>query len=329
MGQLKDILAECLEADQCGDEEAADVLVGLGGAEFVYYETARNCLKRGWSVVPQLAGQKKPAIRWKPYQSRLPSQQELRQWFVKQWPEAGIAVVLGPISDLFVIDVDGEGAHQALVERLGRVPKAPKVRSGSGKPYRYHLFFKHPDLATKAKFTPWHPKLEFRGDRGIVILPPSRHKSGHRYQWARGRSPHEMPLPELPEAVLEELRRTPRCAATVLAKPGTRGRVNIDVTPGISVATQHFLMGLHHNATDWNGRIFRAACDLAGNGVSLKQAMSALLSAARPWNDTEEQTARRTIESAYSQPRAAARSFARTLSSATVTLSPQARRAAS
>jgi len=162
-------------------------------------------LDRGFSVVPQRAGDKKPCVRWKPFQERLPTREEVTDWLTCQFPDAGLAVVLGPVSNLFVIDVDGPEAHAALIARLGAEPVAPKVISGSGKPSRFHLFFRHPAVATRAKITPWHPKLEFRGNKGIVVLPPSRHKSGLRYQWAPGQSLDDVALPEVPAAVLAAL----------------------------------------------------------------------------------------------------------------------------
>jgi hypothetical protein len=138
-------------------------------------------------VVPQLPGQKQPAIKWKPYQERLPTADEVTRWYRDRWPDAGLAAVLGPVSRLLVIDVDGYEAHRALVARLGAVPTAPMALSGSGEPYRYHLYFRHPAVDTRAKITPWHRQLEFRGRGAVVVLPPSLHRSGNRYRWAEGR----------------------------------------------------------------------------------------------------------------------------------------------
>jgi hypothetical protein len=178
----------------------------------------------GFSVVPQLPGAKHPCVKWKPFQEQRPTEDQLRGWF-ERWPQAGLAVVLGPVSGLFAIDVDGPEAHEALVARLGSEPVAPKVLSGSGKPHRYHLFFRHPDLATRAKSTPWHKKLEFRGHRGIIILPPSLHKSGNRYRFAQGHSFNDMELPELPPAILEEL------AAQAATKKSSPRRLTAPSTP--------------------------------------------------------------------------------------------------
>lgn len=166
---------------------------------------ALGYLDRGFSIVPQRAGDKKPCVRWKPFQERLPTREEVADWLTRQFPDAGLAVVLGPVSNLFVIDVDGPEAHAELVKRLGSEPVAPKVLSGSGKPSRYHLFFRHPAVPTRARITPWHPKLEFRGDKGIVVLPPSVHRSGMRYRWAPGQSLDDVALPDVPAAVLHTL----------------------------------------------------------------------------------------------------------------------------
>ena len=219
---------------------------------------------------------------------------------VAQLPEAGVALVLGPVSNLYVIDVDGREAHDVLMERLGSEPQAPKAVSGSGLPYRYHLYFLHPDLATKAKATPWHPNLEFRGYRGIIVAPPSRHRSGNRYAWAPGRSPNDLALPPVPLPILQSLRTskwTKPCRASVSGSKKPVKGVNA------SSRTLAFLSGKYAEGPHWNQKLFHAACDLCGRGMPLEMAKSLLLAGALPWNRGEEETARRTIQSAFSQRR--------------------------
>lgn len=245
------------------------------------------------------AGAKHPAVRWKQYQELLPDEDKLRSWFAA-WPDAGVAVVLGPVSDLFVIDVDGPEAHAALLERMGNEPRAPKALSGSREPYRYHLFFKCPITPTKAKQTPWHPKLEFRGKGGVVVLPPSLHKSGNQYAWAPGRSLDDLKPPEVPPSVLKALApvRAKKVCATGSVSIADK-LAEIDASP----RTLEFLSGARKDGPHWNDRLFQAACDLCGRGIPLKQAEPLLLAGAMPLNSGEEEAARRTIQSAYEKER--------------------------
>lgn len=269
-----------LAAVECGEAAMLDVALGYLG--------------RGWSVVPQQSGAKQPCVRWKPFQQRSPTPEELDAWFT-QWPQAGLAVVLGPVSNLLVVDVDGAEAHGVLMERLGSEPRAPKAISGSGKPHRYHLFFRCPTIATRAKATPWHPKLEFRGKGGIVVIPPSLHASGNRYRWAEEQSLDELPPPRLPNEILAALQPPEALPAT---EPPGDGNID-DASP----STRRFLAGDYADGPGWNARLFQAACDLAGRGMALKKASRILIEGARPWDAQNREIARRTIESAFAQPR--------------------------
>jgi hypothetical protein len=261
-------------------------------------DVALAYLRRGWSVVPQRPGEKKPAVRWKPFQATRPSEAQLEAWF-RRWPDAGLAVVLGPASDLFVIDVDGKDGHDALLGRLGAEPPAPKALSGSGEPHRFHLYFRCPDLPTTAKATPWHDKLEFRGKGGVVILPPSLHRSGRRYEWAEGRSPADVPLPQLPAEVVAALRPRPKPTPDPASPVFAGMPIGVEASP----STRRFLAGAYADGPEWNDRLFRAACDLAGRGVAREAAEPLLLAGARPWGGAEADAAARTIESAYGRPR--------------------------
>jgi hypothetical protein len=258
-----------------------------------------------WSIVPQLPGEKSPCVKWKPYQTERPSTIQFRSWFTR-WPDAGPTVVLGLLSNVFAIDVDGKEAHDELVRRLGKLPDAPKVLSGSGRAYRYHLFFAYPPVATRAKFTPWHPKLEFRGQGGITVLPPSVHKSGNRYQWAPGKSLGDISPPPLPEPIVAVLREHDRPRHVSIAVDPEK-ELSVRVVSSICHSTREFLGGKFAHADGWNSRLFGAACDMAGNGVPLARALPLLIAGAQPWGAAEEARAIATIQSAFSQPRVPAR----------------------
>ncbi len=74
---------------------------------------ALRYLDRGWSIIP--VGQDKkplPGIRWGRYQKTPASRQRIRQWFTDH-NDAGIAVILGPVSgNLACRDFDEPGAYE-------------------------------------------------------------------------------------------------------------------------------------------------------------------------------------------------------------------------
>jgi len=310
-------LIELLERGQAGDQAARRLLIenGYGSAVAKCCEAAIEYRQRfNWAVIPQRPGTKKPCVRWKAYKDELrqPTVEQIYEWY-DRWPDAGVIGLLGPVSGLFAIDVDGEEAHSVLVQRLGGVPKAPS--SWRRKKFRYHLLFRHPKgIATNAKFTPWHPQLEFRGHGGYVVLPPSQHESGQSYRWKRNRSPRELRLPGLPKSILKVLKeKADRRRKTHPPRPCSLGAQEelppVNVIPGLANATRVFLSGRFANETGWNDRLFRAACDMAGNHVDEDMATRMLLTAARPWDEEDHHAALATIKSAYSSQRAPARTY--------------------
>jgi hypothetical protein len=262
----------------------------------VAYAAASDYRRRGWSVIPQRPSTKRPYVRWKAFQSRLPTWQEFADWW-RRFPDAGIAVICGPLSGILVVDVDGPEAAEALIRRLGSEPLTPKALSGSGDPNRYHLFFQHPDFQTRAKATPWHARLEFRGHAGLAVLPPSLHTSGNLYCWAPGRSLSEVSIPILPPEIANALR--PAANRTVSERAVSTVSRAADVSP----STAEFLAGRYANGPRWNDRLFRAGCDLAARNVPLIEATRVLLHGACPRDLDQQDAVIRTIQSAYSQPR--------------------------
>jgi len=300
-----------------GNRYCREVLIEQGlidevtdcGAKAIEYES-----EFGWAVVPQIAGTKKPCVKWKQIKddATRPPKEQIEKWYCR-WPNAGIVVLLGPVSDLFAIDIDGEEAHNELENKLGKIPLAPS--SWRGEKYRYHLLFRLPEgIRTWAKITPWHSALEFRGHGGYIVLPPSRHPSGQRYEWKDGLSPFEIPLPEVPADVLEALLKhtatkiNPRVPSRKISATQAVP-VSVEGRPSLSTRTNQFLLGEFANGPQWNDKLFAAACDMAGNWFDQLAATKLLLAGAQPWNAEETQNALATIASAYSEERIPAKKF--------------------
>jgi len=78
------------------------------------FRLAYSLLCEGMSIVPLLSGGKKPARKWKQYQTEYATVADLVCWFVTNDYEP--AIVTGAISNITVIDCDNIDAIDACIE---------------------------------------------------------------------------------------------------------------------------------------------------------------------------------------------------------------------
>lgn len=171
--------ATCYTApSQCLESDRGIQRMNLTGMEGI----ALSYLSHGWSVIPIRPRTKRPLIAWEPFQHRLPRAEEVQQWW-RLWPNAGVGIVTGAISNLVVLDVDVEhGGDKALAElerRNGPLPPTVEAITGSG---GRHLYFSYPGRPMSSRVG-WAPGIDLRADGGLVVAPPSIHPSGRRYEW--------------------------------------------------------------------------------------------------------------------------------------------------
>jgi hypothetical protein len=160
----------------------------LLGAALAYW-------KQGFSVIPIAARDKKPLTTWEVYQTRTPTEEEIKASWSK-WPDGNIGIVTGSISRLVVIDLDTVDAKDKLKKLLAGydLQRVPRSRTGKG----FQLFFKHPGVTIPNR-AGIIPGLDVRGDGGYVVVPPSVHPNGKQYHWE---VPLNSKLPELPDVLL-------------------------------------------------------------------------------------------------------------------------------
>ena len=164
--------------------------------------SALRYLARECSVIPVRAGDKRPAVRWKQYQSKIASKKEVRNWF-RQQPDANIGIVTGKVSNLVVIDVDprhgGAESLAGLESAHERLPHTIEALTGSG---GRHIYFEHPgfDIQNRVGLK---PGIDLRGDGGCVVVPPSLHPSGKRYDWKRSHHPDVTPPARMPDWLIK------------------------------------------------------------------------------------------------------------------------------
>jgi hypothetical protein len=104
----------------------------------------------------------------------------IRHWWAR-WPDANIALATG--SGLAVLDLDGPDGiaeFQELVQAHGPPPETMVARTGRG----FHLVFATrpggPEVRSSAM-----GKVHVRGEGGYIIVAPSDHISGRKYEWVK------------------------------------------------------------------------------------------------------------------------------------------------
>lgn len=232
-----------------------------------------RCLQHG---VCKNAG-KTPLVAWKRYQTELPTEEDVTRWWGGNTP-ANIGMATGELSGIVILDTDSGDAWKEALRR--GVPHTPSVRTG--KPGGCHFHFKHPGIDA-SNFAGRLPGIDFRGDGGYAMLPPSQHENGIRYRWIEGTQ--SQPHAEVPEWVM----------ALLTGSAGTDGTVNQDRVP---LDLDQILRGIPEGQRD--DTIWRYACKLRGDNVPMDYAEVMVRQAARacrpPFN---EDTAAEKVRRAY------------------------------
>ena len=157
----------------------------------------------GWCVVPIRPGTKVPHVKWKKYQTQLSTPEELKVWY-KKWPNANIGIITGAISGIVAIDIDSPAAYGALKDALGEIQPTIEQTTGreDGGSHLIYTLQKGREVRPAVGLI---PKVDIRGDGGLIVVAPSVHKSGSTYTWTTG-NPLEGDLGEispLPEDMYE------------------------------------------------------------------------------------------------------------------------------
>lgn len=244
-------------------------------------QAALDHLKAGRSVIPicsPVAGGvgchqhgkgckgpgKTPLTKWKKYQTELPTEAEVRLWF-ETWPTMNIGMATGAVSGTVVLDGDSDAAIEfVLSQGEGELAEAPMVTTGKGA----HWYLEHPGEVVKNFAHKW-PTLDFRGDGGYVVLPPSLHRSGNRYAWHA--TPEDMGgLATVPPWLMDALRgkKPERQAGKTVTNDECDGPLDY----------RQFVDGVPEGAR--NDRLWSLAGSLRARGVDIEEARLTMIGAA-------------------------------------------------
>lgn len=181
--------------------------------------TYHDYLRLGFPVFP-VGLDKKPLVRWKEFQSRFPTSQEISDW-EKKFPNAGIGCPTGPFSKLFVIDVDGEKGLQTQAKLNYPLP----ITRISKTPRGFHYFFKWDVRMEKyiTTISDIQPGIDIRGKGGYVVIPSKK-------------------MPDREWKVQEDLAELPEAWYDIIPHASTNGNgpLNIaDKIAGLSEGNRH------------------------------------------------------------------------------------------
>lgn len=149
----------------------------------------------GWSVLPVKPDEKRPYMtNWLQYTKTKPPKDKVLNWF-HTLSGAGVGVVTGRVSNMVVLDVESY-CPTPIEKLLEMYPTQMYSRTGSG---GYHLFYQYPmSMARVSNRVKLMDGVDLRADGGFIVLPPTLHPSGNRYQWiSRG------PLGAFPKQLLD------------------------------------------------------------------------------------------------------------------------------
>ena len=102
---------------------------------------------------------------------------QIRKWW-RTWPDANIGIATGAASGLAVVTVQcalGTAPLDWHIAHFGPLPRVPTAKT----PHGLSLYFR--DCGEISRALP--DGIEIHADASFVIAPPSRHVSGHVYEW--------------------------------------------------------------------------------------------------------------------------------------------------
>jgi putative DNA primase/helicase len=138
-----------------------------------------------FSIVPANTREKKGTyFSWKKYQKEKATISEAKKW-LEEYPQMGLAIVTGQISDIIVLDIDPRhGGYETIAQR--ECPDTLTVKTGGG---GKHYYYQYPDIDGVDRISNFTgdnvdlPGVDLRADGGMAYAPPSVHPSDDYYSF--------------------------------------------------------------------------------------------------------------------------------------------------
>lgn len=145
-------------------------------------ELATEYVDSGWSILPVRPDEKRPYMtNWLQYTKTRATRSMVDGWFCNL-SGAGVGVVTGRVSNMVVLDVENDCPYP-ISDLLKKYPTQMVSRTGSG---GYHLFYQYPtSVISVSNRVRIFDGADLRADGGFIVLPPTMHACGNRYEWVK------------------------------------------------------------------------------------------------------------------------------------------------
>ncbi|MDS2171838.1 bifunctional DNA primase/polymerase [Nesterenkonia sp. CL21] len=264
-----------------------DVLAHLG-EEAPLPVAARALAQAGVPVFPCAPSGKSPLIRdGRGFHDATADLGRVESWW-RQAPAANIGVPTGRASGVSVVDVDVHGVDGFTAFRRARRAGLVSgweamVRSPTG---GLHVYYPSAERE-QASWQAGKAGVDFRGDRGYIVIPPSRREIDGETRLYRVASLSPAPTGPVDAQGLRNLLAPP---------PPPRPPRPVSDAVG-SEDARRMASWLSRQDTDRNLKLFWVSCRLAEGDLPLADALDALVTVAQP--DFGEREITRTVHSAY------------------------------
>lgn len=165
----------------------------------------------GWHIFPVVQGWKTPACK-NGFNDATTDIKKIKEWWEKN-PNYNIGVRCGSNgSKILCLDIDKKKDKNGFswLNQQDMIPSIEQDTPSGGKQF----IFTMPEEHIKSSSDEISIGVDIRADGGYFIAPPSKiaSRDGYPfsgdYEWITDQSPFEMPIPQAPDWLLDELRKT-------------------------------------------------------------------------------------------------------------------------
>ncbi|MGB1076679.1 MAG: bifunctional DNA primase/polymerase [Bdellovibrionales bacterium] len=138
----------------------------------IFMKHALKYIEEGFYVFP-LKPKSKVPLTMNGFKDASNDPEQINRWWT-EWPNANLGIATGEISNLWVVDIDGE-----LPDDLPKFHETRTVKTKKGYHlyYEYNKFFRLPSKTRLCGYP-----IDIRSDGAYIVAPPSIHPDRGAYE---------------------------------------------------------------------------------------------------------------------------------------------------